>query len=143
MPTLTRWFIKSSLIYLIAALILGLVLALRFLLPLPPFIDFMGPAYFHLFMVGWVTQMIFGVVYWMFPIITRERPRGSLWLGWTIYGLLNVGLLLRVLGEPLVASRPEAGFGWLLVASATLQWLAGLSFVINSWSRVKGKYRGE
>lgn len=143
MPTLTRWFIKSSLIYLIAALILGLVLALRFLVSLPPFVDFMGPAYFHLFMVGWVTQMIFGVVYWMFPIITREQPRGSLWLGWAVYGLLNVGLLLRVLGEPLVASRPEGGFGWLLVVSAVLQWVAGLSFVINSWSRVKGKYRGE
>jgi heme/copper-type cytochrome/quinol oxidase subunit 1 len=37
----------------------------------------MTPAYFHLFLVGWVTQMIFGVIYWMFPIITRTRPRGN------------------------------------------------------------------
>lgn len=141
MPLLTRWYIRSALVYLTAALLLAVVLALP--INLPPFIRFMNPAYFHLFLVGWVTQMIFGVIYWMFPIITRARPRGNEQLAWASYILLNVGLLLRVIGEPLVSTRPEAGLGWLLAVSALLQWLAAALFVVLAWPRVKEKYRGE
>jgi heme/copper-type cytochrome/quinol oxidase subunit 1 len=143
MPLLTRWYIKSALAYLVAALLLAIVLALPNALNLPSFIRFMNPAYFHLFLVGWVTQMIFGVIYWMFPIITRARPRGNERLGWASYILLNVGLLLRVIGEPLTSIRSEAGLGWLLALSALLQWLAAVLFVILAWPRVKEKYRGE
>lgn len=141
MPTLTRWFIKSAVAYLIAALLLALVLALNAVVTLPRFVSLLTPAYFHLFLVGWVTQMIFGVIYWMFPIITRAQPRGSAPLGWASYILLNVGLLLRVVGEPLVFGRPSVG--WLLVVAALLQWLAAVFFVFIAWPRVKGKYRGE
>ena len=141
MPLLTRWYIKSALVYLMAALLLAVVLALPS--DLPSFIRFMNPAYFHLFLVGWVTQLIFGVIYWMFPIITRSQPRGNERLGWASYILLNAGLLLRVIGEPLTASNPEAGFGWLLAISALLQWLAAVIFVFLAWPRVKEKYRGE
>lgn len=141
MPTLTRWYIKSALVYLIMALLLGVVLASP--IPLPSFIRFMNPAYFHLFLVGWVTQMIFGVIYWMFPIITRASPRGNEQVVWASYILLNIGLILRVIGEPLVSIRPEAAFGWLLALSALLQWLAAVLFVVLAWPRVKDRYRGE
>ena len=137
MPTLTRWFLKTSLIHLSAALIVGLALAIgpTGILTVPVGI---GPLYFHLFMVGWVAQLIFGIVYWLFPKYSRELPRGRSWLGWVTYGLLNVGLFLRVVGEPTNAARPGEFLGWLLTASAVLQWLAGLAFVINTWPRVNG-----
>jgi hypothetical protein len=143
MPRLTRWYIKSALVYLVVALLLGIVLALSNAVTLPPFFRYLNPAFFHLFLVGWVTQMIFGVIYWMFPIITRARPRGNVRLGWASYILLNVGLLLRVFGEPLTSIRPDAWFGWLLAASALLQWLAAVIFVTLSWPRVKDRYHGE
>jgi heme/copper-type cytochrome/quinol oxidase subunit 1 len=143
MPRLTRWYIKSALVYLVVALLLGIVLALPNAVTLPPFFRYLNPAFFHLFLVGWVTQMIFGVIYWMFPIITRARPRGNVRLGWASYILLNVGLLLRVFGEPLTSIRPDAWFGWLLAASALLQWLSAVIFVTLSWPRVKDRYHGE
>lgn len=143
MPTLTRWFIKSAFVYLAAALLLGVLLALRAPAGLPDWLAYFSPVYFHLFMVGWVTQMIFGVIYWMFPIVTRARPRGSERLGWATYILLNVGLLLRVAGEPLNSLLPRSGWGWALVASAFFQWLAAMFFVVNAWPRVKERYRGE
>ncbi|HZD58520.1 MAG TPA: hypothetical protein VE136_17435, partial [Anaerolineales bacterium] len=67
MPTLTRWFVKSSLVFLVAALITGLGLSADSLWTLPAFVGTLTPVYFHLFLVGWVTQLIFGVVFWMFP----------------------------------------------------------------------------
>lgn len=143
MPTLTRWYIKSALIYFVTALILGFVLALPTSINLPEIIRSMSPAYFHLFLVGWVTQMIFGVIYWMFPIITRAQPRGSERLAWLTYIFLNVGLLLRVVSEPLNWAYPDSFIGWVLPISAGLQWFAAVFFVVLSWPRVKDRYRGE
>lgn len=143
MPTLTRWFIKSSMLYLIVSMFLLLLITLNAVLNLPRFVSFLNPVFFHLLMVGWVTEMIFGVIYWMFPIIKRDNPRGSEFLGWATYICLNVGLLLRLVGEPWLGVNPLASIGWVLVLSALLQWLAVLFFVINSWPRIKDRYRGE
>jgi hypothetical protein len=139
MPTLTRWFVKAALAYFVVALLLGLLIAARGVLQLPAIIGSAGPVYFHLLMVGWVTQLIFGVAYWMFPVLSRDRLRGYDWLGWAAFWLLNSGLILRVLFEPMLALRPGPATGWPLVASALFQWLAGLAFVVNTWGRVKGK----
>lgn len=137
MPTLTRWFIKSALLYFVVSLLVGAALAGRALLALPAFVAGLMPVYFHLFMVGWVTQMIFGVAYWMFPRYSKERPRRSESLARATYVALNAGLVSRAAAEPLAALRAGSGWEWVLVASAGLQWLAGLGFVINTWGRVK------
>jgi hypothetical protein len=136
-PPLTRWFVRTALAYFVAALLVGVSLMLRLVMGLPPVIAALQPVYFHFLMLGWVTQLIFGVVFWMFPKYSTDRPRGSERLGWTTYWLLNAGLLLRAIGEPLVAVQPGHGTGWLLAASAVLQLLAGWAFVANSWARVK------
>lgn len=97
----------------------------------------LAPVYLHLFMWGWVTQLIFGVAYWMFPKYTKEQPHGheGLWLA--TFWFFNAGLALRVIGEPLHLVRPEALWAWLTALSAVLQWLAGIFFVFNTWRRVK------
>ncbi len=79
------------------------------------------------------------MAYWMFPKFTKDQPRGSERLGWLAYSLLNIGLLLRVFTEPLLTVHSTPLLGWALAASAVLQWLAGMGFVINTWSRVKEK----
>ena len=137
MPTLTRWFLRSSLVFLLLAMLLGVLHAARAPLNLPAQINAFSPIYFHLFMVGWVTQLIFGVVFWMFPKYSKEQPRGSEGLGWATFWLLNLGLLLRLVGEPAQALLTVSFWGWMVAASALLQWAAGMLFVINTWGRVK------
>ncbi len=139
MPLVTRTFIKTALLFFVAALLCGILLALRLLLNLPLWISGLVPVYFHLLMVGWITQMIIGVAYWMFPKLSKENPRGSEALAWSTYGLLTGGLLLRVVAEPahLVSIWPI--WGWLLAGSALLQWLGALTFVANTWPRIKGR----
>ena len=95
------------------------------------------PIYIHLLVFGWLSQLIFGVVYWMFPKFTIDRPRRSENLGWWTYVLLNFGLLLRLVAEPLHTWSPSAATGWTLVLSALAQLAAGAAFVANSWPRVK------
>lgn len=137
MPFLTRLFLKTALVYFVLALVAGVLLALGPVGSLLGTIPGLTPVYFHLLMVGWVTQLIMGVAMWMFPKQSRERPRGSEALNWATYILLNAGLVLRLLGEPLNAATGAGVWGWALVVSAVLQMLAGWAFVANTWSRVK------
>lgn len=137
MPLLTRLFIKSALVYFVAALLVGLLLAARPLLALPGVLSGLSPVYFHLLMVGWVTQLILGVAHWMFPKYSQSQPRGREPLTWATYLLLNGGLILRVIAEPVRAVNPAPLWGWLLVLSALLQWLAVMAFTANLWPRVK------
>jgi len=136
MPPLTRWHLKTALVYFVAALLAGVALQARQAFNLPSVIVVLNPVYFHLLMVGWVTQLIFGVVYWMFPRYSKEHPRGNERLAWATYGLLNAGLVLRVVGEPLAGLGQAAGAP-LLALSAVLQLSAGWAFVVNTWGRVK------
>ncbi len=138
MPTLTRWFIKTSLIQFVLALVLGVWLALGPSVSGPAY-AWLFPIYVHILVLGWLTQLIFGVGFWMFPKFSMERPHASPSLGWATYVLLNAGLLLRAVGEPMNALQPNSTWGWLLVLSAVLQWCAGMAFVLNSWGRIKVK----
>ena len=140
MPVLTRAFIRTSFAYLLAALLVGIPVDFRSLVPLAPIVNTLSPVYFHLFLVGWVSQLIFGVVNWLFPKADPERPYEERF-GWATLLLLNSGLLLRAIAEPLNGLQPGTIWGWLLVASALLQWLAALSFVAMVWPRVYERRR--
>jgi hypothetical protein len=131
--------VKTSFVYFNLALASGVALALKAYLPFPAFVGHLTPVYFHLFMVGWITQLIFGVVYWMFPKLSRENPRGSDSLAWGTFFTLNAGLILRVFAEPGAANQEVDFWRLTLAISALLQWLAGLGFVLNTWPRVKGR----
>ena len=126
MPPLTRW--------LVAALVLGLAMQLP-LAARVPLLRTAWPTYLHLLVVGWLTQLIFGVAFWLFPRYSADRPRGSDRLGWVSFVGLNLGLILRVFGEPRRALGADAGT--LLLLSAVAQLLAVLAFVLNTWPRVR------
>jgi hypothetical protein len=135
LPFLSRCFIKSG----FGALALALLLELLQLRPAGTFLHLPDAAVHlaavHLLTVGWLLQLIIGVAFWMFPRHPTSPPRGDTRYGWWAFGLLNAGLLLRLLGEPWRLGF--AGPSWPLVASALLQ-LAGVAFAITLlWPRIR------
>lgn len=100
MPLLTRTFIKTAMICLALALALGVLLALGFK-------NGLFPVYIHLLVFSWLTQLIFGVALWMFPKYSNEKPRGYEALDWWTYALLNSGLFLRAIAEPIQSTQPD------------------------------------
>jgi heme/copper-type cytochrome/quinol oxidase subunit 1 len=121
-------------LYLLSALVLSVAMQS----PLDaevPLLRVLWPTYLHLLVVGWLTQLIFGVAFWLFPKYSSAKPRGSERLGWTSFVLINLGLLLRLWGEPLALLGGSAA--GVLVASAIAQLLAGWAFVANTWPRVR------
>lgn len=135
MPPVTRWFLKSGMLCLLAGLVGLTVVAARPVLGGPAWLGALWPTLLHLLVMGWITQLIFGVSHWMFPRHSSVAPRGSERLMWLAWGCLNAGLLLRIIGEPRAILGHDAAV--LLLLSAVLQLLAALAFVANLWRRVK------
>ena len=121
-------------VYLMSAFVLSIAMQSP-LADRVPFLRVVWPTYLHLLVVGWLTQLIFGVAFWLFPKYSSVKPRGSEGLGWASFVLLNFGLILRLIGEPRAALGGDAAT--LLVASAVIQLLAGWAFVANTWPRVR------
>jgi hypothetical protein len=135
MPELSRWYIKLSFIWLLLALSLS-ILQLLPGVQSNPVLQSAAPLRFHFLMVGWVMQLIFGVMYWMFPKASAERPRGRGGWNWAAFILLNTGLLLRGLTEPLLFEGPSV-VGILLAISGFVQWMAVVIFTIEAWPRLR------
>jgi hypothetical protein len=136
MPKLSRFFVKSALLCLVlGAAVAGL--ALSGADRLPSELLALQPLAWHLLAVGWATQLIFGVAYWMFPHMAGDQPRGNEQWAWLAFWMLNGGLALRAVGEPMAALRPVPITGVLLPLAATLQFAAMLIFVLLTWPRVR------
>jgi cbb3-type cytochrome oxidase subunit 1 len=135
MPELTRWFIKAGLIYFILALLIAIGLKI----PALPFLSHLTPVFYHLLVVGWITQIIMGVSHWMFPRFSKEKLRGNELLGWLTFTCLNLGLVLRIFSEPFILSHPSILLKTIVIFSAALQWSAGVLYVIHIWKRIKEK----
>jgi hypothetical protein len=136
-PTLSRWFIKIGMVYFVAGLAIGSILLMQPLVGWSAGLQLLRPVYLHFLFIGWVTQLIMGVGYWMFPKHSKEKPRGSEWLGWSVLILLNAGMVLRTIGEPAVVLAPQGGWGWTVAMASTCLLLAGWGFILNTWGRIK------
>lgn len=141
MPLISRIAIRSALAYLVLGALGALVYWINAIwVPLPDWANYtsaLSPTYVHLIVVGWLTQFIFGVMYWMFPIINKVQPRGDTRLAWLAFGCLNLGLLLRIVAEPWRSIQPTVLNSWLMAASTFLQWVASLIFGALTWPRVR------
>ena len=135
MPKLARIIIKTALAYLVGALMVGMLLTPPGLRAFPD-LAAVAPSQVHLLVVGWLSQLIFGVAHWLFPRYSRERRHGNVPLAWAGYAMLNAGLLLRLGSEPFAA---DSAFAWAVITSAVLQWAGCLAFVVHLWPRVKEK----
>lgn len=134
MTLVSRWFIKAGLLWFVLGGLLGGLFLVFKGLHVPVSWYALAPAHGHIMFVGFVTHLIMGVAYWMFP-----RPRVSRYsvrLTWVNLGLLDAGLALRVVFEPWQTLGGGPATGWLVALSGLLQFLAVAVFAYNIWDRI-------
>ena len=156
MPLTSRITVKASITYLALGAVLGAVLLLNRWLPLGPAIEALRASHVQFLVVGWLTQFIVGVAWWLFPPLAiglrtgaslpvrrGQSQRGSEGLFWMALACLNAGILLRALFEPLQQWTKLDLFGTLADLSGIVLLVAAVLFVINLWGRVRelGKAR--
>ncbi|MFU8813171.1 MAG: hypothetical protein ACNA78_09395 [Balneolaceae bacterium] len=134
MPNVTRWFIKAGLIYFILSVTLALVAEI----PALGIGPILLPVYWHMLVIGWITQVIMGVSIWMFPRKHRHKKRRESMLSWLTFWLLNAGLMLRFLSEPFLPFiQHSTGIAITLVASSVLQVAAIGFYIAEMWPRLQ------
>src|SRR5678815_3641386 len=121
MPLLTRWAMRAAMLYLLIGLVAGALYWLNNAWSFWKPFAALNPVYIHLLVVGWLTQLIYGVMYWMFPIISRTDMRGDPRQAWAAWGALNAGLILRAVAEPWRVLEPNAVNQIGLILSAVFQ----------------------
>ena len=136
MPFLSRLYVKTALVYLVLALALGVLSASGTMAGITARL---WPSFVHLLVLGWLTQLIFGVAYWLFPRFERESPYGPSWYLIAAYPLLNVGLVLRVVAEAGTGGLPDGVRTALLISAAFGQWVAVVLLSVYTWGRVRAK----
>lgn len=133
MPTLSRYFVRSALIYLgIGFTLGGFILAAkgggadaRFWLWLPTHIVFL--------LNGWLIQLSMGVAYWILPRI-HLSDRGRQGWAWGAFVAFQLGLILA-LGTILSLWIPEVQS--LFAPGLLLQTLGVFFFAIHALPRIR------
>lgn len=137
MPRLTRYAIRIAMLYLILGLLGWLVYTYDQVAVLSGNWSALRPVSIHFITVGWLTQLIFAVIFWMFPIISRENPHGEKWIAWLGFIGLNLGLWMRAFFEIGLTQGLSPDAGWGLIGSGFIQWGGVTAWIIASWGRVK------
>lgn len=139
MPRLTRYFLKAAVVYFVLAILIPLFQILPIQGWFSSLVSTLQPVYFHFFMLGWATQMIIGVSLWMFPGRKKTEPHARTIMGWIIFFMLNIGLVLRAIGEPMISLSTASAARVCIAFSVALQFMGGLIYAFLIWGRIQGK----
>lgn len=137
MPYLTRVAIRVAMVYLLVGLAGWMIYTLDQIEDIGGNWSALRPVSTHLIAIGWLTQLIFAVMYWMFPIISRQQPQGTRWIAWLGFWGLNLGLIFRAVFEIGISQGMSSEAGWGLVGAAVLHWSGASAWIIATWERVR------
>lgn len=133
MPLLSRYFIRSALIYFgIGFTIGGLILSAK-----AGYVDARVwnwlPMHLTLLMVGWLIQLTLGVAYWILPRINLGDRGRQRW-AWASFICLQIGLALTLLtGLNQWLPAIQAVFAPALI----LQAVGVMLFAFHAWPRIR------
>ena len=123
-----EWFIKAfiraSLLWFAAGILLGVAMALQ-----PTWVVY-RPAHAHMNVVGFLTMLVFGVGYQLLPRLFGHPLHSTRLAVWHLF-LANIGLGLIVLGFVLQPHSVQAR--WVTASGGTTFALGALFWVWNLW----------
>jgi hypothetical protein len=120
------WFLKGSLLWLAASVVVAVAMALD------PMLTVYRTAHMHMALLGFVTQMIYGVALHVIPrffgqpLVHRRLAEAQFWLAQAGLAMMVAGFVGRIHG----AVAPAA---WLLGVGGTASALAASCFVVGIW----------
>lgn len=129
MTTLSIWYVRTSIVYLLIGLTLGMLLLINKGIPLHPAMWRFLPAHIEFLFFGWTLQFALGIAYWILPRFGSER--GNVRLAVASYILLNIGVWMTVAGYWWVGRWNMTEFG------RVVEFFAIAIFAIYAWPRVK------
>lgn len=133
MPTLSRVYIRTALVWLALGATLGGIILWNKASPIPG-AWLLLTAHITLLTWGWLLQFSLGVAYWILPRFGAVRPRA--YLAVVAYVLLNAALIISVVASVLPTPWPG-------VLVSALQLLALVAFALHAWPRARRSAYGK
>ena len=138
MDRVSIFLVRAALLWLVLGFALGALMLSDALVP-GTWRSWFAPTHGHILFVGWFLQFAIGVGYWLLPRKrSPARPEGyHETRAMVAFALLNTGLLLRVIAEPLdhMGRRSDVLVSGLAVSSV-LQFAAIVIVVTQLWGRI-------
>jgi hypothetical protein len=137
--------VRLSFVWLLVGVVVGGVMLIDRVLP-GQWRLWLQPSHVHMLVVGWFLQFALGIAYWLLPRKrTPTQPLGyDERLAFTAVAALNLGLILRVIGETTERAGHESDITLaMLSVSAVLQIAAIATFVVQLWPRVQIRSRAK
>jgi hypothetical protein len=136
MPVLSRWFIRTALIYLILGVTLGSLLLADKVLGFSGSLWGLLPLHIEWLLLGWTLQLAMGIAWWILP---RPSPRlqRTGW-AWSSYALLNGGLGLSAVARlvPFSLSGQLQLLSWIFFMTTLMQVASVGFYALALWPRV-------
>jgi hypothetical protein len=132
-----RFFIKTSIAFLMLGLLSGLHMLYSVKITKSGFVPGMITAHTHILLVGFVIMMIMGVALWFFPRAEKEDKRYNPTLIWITYLLISSGTLLRFVFEILNSYTQGQIIDIIITISGTFQVLGIILFFYSMWGRIR------
>ena len=133
MPKLSQYFIRAALIHLLIGFTVGGLLLAHKGVYIHPVLWRWLPAHIEFVLMGWVTQLVMGVAFWIAPRFLKAPRRGNETGAKAAFVLLNLGVFLAT-------TRPFFGTPlWVLLLGRVLELLAVVAFGLHLWQRIVGR----
>jgi cbb3-type cytochrome oxidase subunit 1 len=137
MFTTVRYFIKTSIIFLITGILTGIYMSMNKHLLSAGALPEMVSAHTHIILVGSVMMMIMGVALWFFPRAEKSdkkyNPDLILFTYWTMTISTALRFVFQIISAFTFIKFVEAG----IFIFSTFQVLAIILFFYSMWGRIR------
>lgn len=130
MPIISRWMIRSSLVYLLLGTILGAVMLVHKAFPLHPAVWQLLPVHIEISLFGWIIQLTLGTGYWMLPRFLKSPQRGKKLPAILMVVFLNLGIIFVSISYLLQADLPLNQVG------RSFELVSVILFISLHWNRI-------
>lgn len=137
MFTNVRYFIKTSIVFLIIGILSGFFMMISRRLFNFGYGPGMLSAHTHVILAGFMLMMIMGIAVWFFPKADKTDKRYNPDLIMTVYWLMLIGTSLRFLFEVIDAYATFTFLNYLIVVSASIQIIAAIIYIYTMWGRIR------
>ena len=137
MFTTVRYFIKTSLAFLVLGILTGLYMSFVKYVFQTGYSQEMISAHTHLILVGSVMMMIMGVALWFFPRPEKDDKKYDPDLILVTYWMMTIATALRFVMQVLGSYYYITWVNVAIVVFSTLQVLAMILFFYSMWGRIR------
>ena len=137
MFTTVRYFVKTSLIFLVVGILTGLHMSFAKYISQTSYTQELISAHTHIILVGSVMMMIMGVALWFFPRPEKNDKKYNPDLILVTYWLMTIATALRFVMQVIGSYYYIQWINIAIVIFSSLQVVAMILFFYSMWGRIR------